>query len=134
MTSFSARGNRSAGVRWFSWPSLWRGGLLTLAIVFVLSTQLLFQLGLYESWPLAAILLGWLDHFTDQLVVGACIFAAVALAGLVPVNSTPGRIGLLAVSITLVGRAGRMAVMLRLPWLRTCRQQRCSPRRRRDGW
>jgi len=99
----------------FSWPSLWRGGLLTLAIVFVLSTQLLFQLGLYESWPLEAILLGWLDHFTDQLIVGACIFAAVALAGLVPVNSTPRRMALLAGAITLGAVTGEMAVMLRLP-------------------
>lgn len=49
MTSFSAHGNHSAGLRWLSWPSLWRGGLLTLAIVFVLSTQLLFQLGFTKA-------------------------------------------------------------------------------------
>lgn len=59
--------------------------------------------------------MGWLDHFTDQLIVGACIFAAVALAGLVPVNSTLGRIGLLAASTALGAVVGEMAVMLRLP-------------------
>jgi signal transduction histidine kinase len=113
--SSSASGIRSADPRWSSWPSLWRGGLLTLVIVFVLSTQLLFQLGLYESWPLEAILLGWLDHFTDQLIVGACIFATVAVAGLAPVNSAPGRIGLLVASIALGAVVGELVVMLRLP-------------------
>jgi signal transduction histidine kinase len=99
----------------FSWPTLWRSGLLTLAVVFVLSTQLLFQLGLYEAWPLGAILLGWLDHFADQLIVGACIFAAAALAGVAPVSSTPARVALLAGAIALGAVTGELAAMLRVP-------------------
>ena len=74
------RGAGSMAPQWISWSALWRGGLLALFVVFVLSTQLLFQFGLYEVWPLTDILLGWLDHFVDQLIVGACIFAAVAAA------------------------------------------------------
>jgi histidine kinase len=104
----------SAAPRLLPWSSLWRGGLLALLVVFVLSTQMLFQLGLYESWPLEGIFLGWLDHCTDQLIVGACIFVAVAIASVVPVNSTPGRIGLLAAAIALGAVGGELAVTLRL--------------------
>jgi sensor histidine kinase YesM len=82
-----------------SWPSLWRGGLLALSIVFVLSTQLLFQFGLYEIWSLPDILRGWLDHFVDQLIVGACIFACIALAVLVPAKSTVAKHVLLFAAI-----------------------------------
>jgi signal transduction histidine kinase len=97
------------------WSSLWRGALVALLVVFALSTQLLFQRGLYEHWPLEDILLGWLDYFTDQLIAGAFIFAAIALAGVMPVNSTLGRIALLAGAIALGAVAGEIAVSLRAP-------------------
>jgi sensor histidine kinase YesM len=98
-----------------SWSSLWRGGVLALSIVFVLSTQLLFQFGLYEVWPVPDILLGWLDHFIDQLVVGGCIFAAVAVAVLVPTNSITWKHVLLLASIVLGAIAGEVLLMLRTP-------------------
>jgi signal transduction histidine kinase len=59
--------------------ALWRGGLIALAVIFALSTQFLFQAGLYDAWPLADILRGWLDYFLDLLAVGVFIFAAAAL-------------------------------------------------------
>ena len=65
-------------LRLVSWPSLWRGGVIALAIIFVLSTQFLFQAELYDIWPLPDILQGWLDHFLDLSIVGGCIFGAFA--------------------------------------------------------
>ena len=56
---------------WVSWSTFWRGGLLALAVVFVISTQLLFQAGLYEAWPLADILAGWWEYFLEQAAVAA---------------------------------------------------------------
>ena len=88
MAETLASGSGAGAPQLISWSSLWRGGLLALSIVFVLSTQLLFQFGLYEVWPLRDILLGWLDHFVDQLIVGGCIFAGVAVAVHIPTNST----------------------------------------------
>src|SRR5262245_63511869 len=84
-----------------SWRSLWRGGLVALAIIFVLSTQFLFQFGLYEVWPLPDILHGWLDYFLDLLTVGGCIFAAVAIAASLPVGSGARKHLLLLASMAL---------------------------------
>jgi signal transduction histidine kinase len=98
-----------------SWSSLWRGGLLALCIAFALSTELLFQFDLYAHWPLADILLGWLDHFVDQLIVGVCIFVGIAVAALIPANSTSGRQLLLAMAITLGALAGEAFLLLRVP-------------------
>lgn len=98
-----------------SWSSLWRGGLLALSVVFVLSTQLLFQFGLYEVWPLGDILLGWLDHFTDLLIVGACVFAAVTAAAFLPAKSNTWKHGMLLASIALGALGGEFLLTLRVP-------------------
>src|ERR1019366_9419197 len=82
-------------------PSFWRGGLIALAIIFVLSTQFLFQLEMYDIWPLPDILLGWLDHFLDLLIVGGCIFAAVAIAASLRAGSRAATHLLLLASIAL---------------------------------
>ncbi len=108
-------GSGSTAPQWISWSSLWRGGLLALLIIFVLSTQLLFQFHLYESWPLQDVLLGWLDHFVDQLIVGSCIFSGVAIAVLIPTSSTTGKHLLLLTSIALGALVGEGLLMLRLP-------------------
>jgi len=100
--------------QWASWSSLWRGGLLTLFVVFIFSTQFLFQFGLYEVWPVSDIFLGWLDHLTDQLIVGGCIFVAAAAAVLVPTSSAARKILLLAALIALGALAGETLVLLRL--------------------
>jgi sensor histidine kinase YesM len=97
------------------WSELWRGGLLALAVVFILSTQLLFQFGLYEIWPVADILHGWLDHFLDQLIVGGCVFACIAVARLAPARSTIGKHLLLFAAILLGAIAGELILMVRLP-------------------
>jgi sensor histidine kinase YesM len=98
-----------------SWSWLWRGGLLGLSIVFVLSTQLLFQFGLYENWPLPDILHGWLDHFVDLLVVGTCVFASIAVAALLPAKSSSGRHVLLFTAIVLGALGGEAILMMRVP-------------------
>jgi histidine kinase len=109
------RGAGSMAPQWISWSALWRGGLLALSVVFVLSTQLLFQFSLYEVWPLMDILLGWLDHFVDQLIVGTCIFAAVAAAAFLPAKSNAWKHAMLLASIALGALAGELLLMLRLP-------------------
>jgi NADH:ubiquinone oxidoreductase subunit K len=99
--------------QWMSWSSLWRGGLLALAVVFVLSTQLLFQFSLYESWPLADILAGWLEYFVEQLFVGCCIFALIAGTAFVPTRSRVLRHVLLLLAIVLGALAGEFLLILR---------------------
>ncbi|MEX2199633.1 MAG: histidine kinase [Burkholderiales bacterium] len=99
--------------QWMSWSSLWRGGLLALAVVFVLSTQLLFQFGLYESWSLADILAGWLQYFIEQLLVGGCIFALIAGTTFVPTRSRVGKHALLLMAIALGALGGELLLMLR---------------------
>lgn len=96
------------------WSSLWRGALLALGIVFAMSTQLLFQLDLYGNWPLPAILLGWLDHFVDQAIVGASIFAAVVAALLIPARSLVARGMWLALAIVLGAVTGEALLILHL--------------------
>jgi hypothetical protein len=91
---------------WKGWSSLWRGALLTLGITFALSTQLLFQFELYEDWALSDILAGWLDQFTDQLLVGSCVFVGVALAAWMPLRSQLARSLLLVAAIALGALAG----------------------------
>jgi signal transduction histidine kinase len=105
----------SMAPQWISWSSLWRGGLLALSVVFVLSTQLLFQFGLYEVWPLSDILLGWLDYFADQLIVGACIFAAVAAAIFLPAKSNTWKHAMLLASIALGALGGEILLTLQVP-------------------
>ena len=115
MTLFFGGGNRSGAPQWISWSSLWRGGLLALCVAFALSTQLLFQLDLYANWPLSDILLGWFDHFVDQLIVGGCIFVSIAISLLVPARSTFGKQLLLLLAITLGALVGEALLLLRVP-------------------
>jgi hypothetical protein len=115
MTEFSGRASGLATSQWISWSYLWRGGLLSLCIAFALSTQLLFEFDLYENWLLADILLGWLDHFVDQLIVGVCIFAGIAVAVLLPTNSVSGRPLLLLIAIALGALAGEALLLLWIP-------------------
>jgi signal transduction histidine kinase len=97
------------------WWFVLRGGLLAILITFALSTQLLFQFDLYENWPLPDILLGWLDHFIDQLIVGICIFVALTAAVFIPARSRAGRYLLLLVAITVGALAGEALLLLRVP-------------------
>ncbi len=115
MTQFFSGGSSSSAPQWISWSSLWRGGLLALCIALALSTELLFQFDLYEDWPLADILLGWLDHLVDQLIVGVCIFTSIAIAALVPARSTVAKHLLLLIAITLGALAGEALLLLRVP-------------------
>jgi hypothetical protein len=96
------------------WSLLWRRGLLALSIIFVLSTQFLFQFDLYENYPLQEILLGWLDYLSDGLVVGGFIFVLAGLTGLVPANASRKRMMLVA-SIALGALAGENFMMLQAP-------------------
>jgi len=104
-----------AAPRLISWGSLSRGGLIALAIIVVLSTQFLFQVELYDVWPLPDILHGWLDYFLDLLAVGGCIFAAVAIAASLRVRSSAGKHLLLLASIALGALAGEVLLTVRIP-------------------
>jgi signal transduction histidine kinase len=115
MAEFPDRASGPAASRRISLWIVLRGGVFALLIIFALSTQLLFQFDLYENWTLPDILLGWLDHFIDQLIVGACIFAAVSAAFLVPVNSRAAKFLLLLISITLGALAGEALLLMRMP-------------------
>jgi signal transduction histidine kinase len=115
LPDFPGRNNGPAVQRLISWPSLWRGGLIALAIVFVLSTQFLFQLELYDVWPLPDILLGWLDHFLNLLTVGGCIFAAIAVAASLRVKSGAVTHLLLLGSMALGALAGELLLTVRIP-------------------
>lgn len=114
VTDFSERAGGPAMSQWISWSSLWRGGLLAMSIAFVLSTQLLFQFGLYGVWPLSDILLGWLDHLADQLIVGGCIFVGATVAVLIPARSIVWKLILLGTLITLGAFVGEAMSMMRL--------------------
>jgi hypothetical protein len=115
MAESPLRGVGPFGSRWLSWSSLWRSGLLALGIAFALSTQLLFEIDLYDNWPLVDILLGWVDHFIEQIIVGGCIFASVAVAALIPAHSTFGKGLLLLTAITLGAVTGEALLWLRWP-------------------
>jgi sensor histidine kinase YesM len=115
LPDFFGRNGGPAAQRLISWPSLWRGGLIALAIVFVLSTQFLFQVELYDVWPLPDILLGWLDHFLDLSTVGGCIFAAVAIAASLRARSSTAKHLLLLASIALGALAGEVLLTIRIP-------------------
>jgi sensor histidine kinase YesM len=115
MEDFLGRGARTMAPQWISWSSLWRGGLLALCVIFALSTQLLFQFGLYGAWPLPDILHGWLDHFLDLLIVGGCIFAAVAFAASLRIESSAGKHALFLASIAIGALMGEALLTLRVP-------------------
>ena len=97
------------------WRSLWRSGLAVLAIIFVLSTQFLFQGGLYGLWPLPAILLGWLDHFLELAIVGGCIYAVVAVAASLRAGQNALTHLLLLAAMALGALSGELLLTLRIP-------------------
>jgi sensor histidine kinase YesM len=113
MEASLGRGAATA-TQWMSWPALWRGGLLALTVVFVLSTQVLFQFGLYEAWPLWDIVAGWLEYFAEQLFVGGCIFALIVGVSYLPARSHAFRHALLLVAIVVGALAGEFVLLLRL--------------------
>jgi len=115
LPDFFGRNGEPATPRLISWASLWRGGLIALAIIFVLSTQFLFQAELYDVWPLPDILHGWLDHFLDLAIVGGCIFASVAIAACLHVRSSAAKHLLLLASIALGALAGEVLLTVRIP-------------------
>jgi sensor histidine kinase YesM len=92
-----------------------RNGLIAVAIIFILSTQFLFQAALYDAWPLPDILSGWLAYFLDLLIVGGCIFAAVAAASSLRVGSGALKHLLLLSSIALGAFAGEALLLVRVP-------------------
>jgi sensor histidine kinase YesM len=114
LSGLPGRSNGPAILRLDFWRPLWRIGLIALAIIFALSTQFLFQAGLYEIWPLADILRGWLDHFLDLMIVGGCIFVAVAVAASLHIRPSFGEHLPLLASIALGAVSGEMLDALRL--------------------
>jgi histidine kinase/histidine kinase/DNA gyrase B/HSP90-like ATPase len=115
LPDFLGRRGRPPSTQAISLGSLSRGGLIAAAIVFALSTQFLFQLDMYDVWPLPDILRGWLEYFLDLATAGGCAFAAFALAAsLRPVTGVPGH-ALLIGSIVLGALAGEAFLLVRSP-------------------
>src|SRR5690348_820562 len=109
------RNRGPAGAHLISWPALLRGGLIAGAFVFVLSTQFLFQVELYNVWPLPDILRGWLDYLLDLATVGGCLFVAVTVAASFrPASSVATHLLLLA-AIALGALAGELLLTVRAP-------------------
>ena len=50
-------------------------------ICVVLSTQVLFQPGILDDWPVENVARGWLDYFAEILLCGTAMWLAVELAG-----------------------------------------------------
>jgi len=114
LSGLPARSDGPAVPRLNFWRPLWRIGLIAFAIILALSTQFLFQAGLYDIWPLQDILLGWLDHFLDLSIVGGCVFVAVAAAAFLRTGSSAARHLLLLASIALGALSGEVLNALRL--------------------
>lgn len=115
MTDSPDRGGRSLASRRIEWSTLWRSALLAAGIVLAVSTQLLFEFDLYENWSLTDILLGWADYLLDQLLVGACIFFAVALVGLIPTRTGAGRRLLVVLAIVFGALTAEAPLLFRGP-------------------
>jgi sensor histidine kinase YesM len=107
--------NPAVGAQLIVWRSLWRSGAMAFAVAFVLSTQFLFQLGLYDVWPLSDILRGWFDYFLDLSIVGGFIVLAVAMTASLRVRSDGLRHALLLCSIALGALAGEALLTWRVP-------------------
>lgn len=111
----SGRNAFPAAPRAISLRALSRGGLIAAAIIFALSTQLLFQLDMYEVWPLPDILRGWLDYLLDLATAGGCAFAAFAIAAsLLPARGAAGH-ALLIAAIALGALGGEWWLLARAP-------------------
>jgi histidine kinase/histidine kinase/DNA gyrase B/HSP90-like ATPase len=111
----AGRGGEPVPARAVPWAPLVRGALAALAIVFVLSTQFLFQLELYDVWPWADILQGWIDYFVDLALPGGCVFAALAAAASLPVRRPAAKHALVLCAVVLGALAGESLQLLRAP-------------------
>jgi sensor histidine kinase YesM len=109
------RNDGPAVPRLISWSALLRGALIASAIIFVLSTQFLFQAELYDVWPLPDILRGWLDYFLDLATVGGCLFVAVAIAASLRPASSVTRHLLLLGAIAVGALGGELLLTVRAP-------------------
>src|SRR5947208_489780 len=98
--------SNAGGRRAISWRSLRGGGLVATGTIVALSTQFLFQPELYDVWPWADILRGWLDYLVDLSTVGGCIFASVAVAALLRVRRPALAHLLVVISIAAGALAG----------------------------
>ena len=59
-------------------PIARRAGVVAL-LAFGMSTQLLFQPGLFQDWTPAQVFTGWVEQFGDALAMGAAMLLAVSL-------------------------------------------------------
>src|SRR4051812_21044144 len=73
-----------------SWTRLRQVVLLCL----ILSTQVLFQPGIFELWSPGRVMRGWLDFFAEILLCGLGMWAALGAAGRLVVKQRWLRAGL----------------------------------------
>src|SRR5258707_15661804 len=88
-----------------------RVGLVAI-LAFGMSTQLLFQPGLFEDWGPAQVFTGWLEQFLDALAMGACMLAAVWFVDALAPQDAWWRLAALTLAVVVgaaVGMAGLTA-------------------------
>ncbi len=61
------------------WEDLsWQRFASVIGVCLILSTQVLFQPGIVEQWPLESVARGWFDYFAEILLCGAAMWITVA--------------------------------------------------------
>jgi signal transduction histidine kinase len=75
-----------------------------------MSTQYLFQPFVWQNWPVADVLLGWVEVVRDRLVVALAIAAAVILGTRVMPSRASARAAIVAVTIVVGAAAGEVAL------------------------
>jgi len=84
------------------------------AAVFALcmSTQYLFQPFVWKYWPVADVLLGWLEVVRDRVLMAFTIALSMVGAGRVPARRASARAALLAAAIIAGAIAGELALLV----------------------
>jgi signal transduction histidine kinase len=93
----------------------WQGFAAVAGICLVLSTQVLFQPGILEDWPLANVARGWLDYFAEILLCGMAMWVAVELVGFLRGNRLAHSSAVLAALIAGALLGSGTAVLLLQP-------------------
>jgi len=59
----------------------WQRFAVVAGICVIFSTQILFQPGILDDWPLESVARGWLDYFAEILLCGTAMWLGVELVG-----------------------------------------------------
>jgi signal transduction histidine kinase len=76
-----------------------------------MSTEYLFQPFVWKNWPVADVLIGWLEIIRDRVLVAAMIALALVGAWRMPAHKLATRTCLLALAIVIGAGAGELALL-----------------------